>query len=113
MLDTDQSGERRAEPRRTCHKHCLVRFDRRHLDGQPGSAGAEGYMSDLSACGVGLLMQPAVPSGATLTLAPVGSGAAPLPPAHVVRCVPVGGRWRHGCQLEWRLSEEELRGWLA
>jgi len=111
-LYTDQSGERRAEPRRISHKHCLVRFDRRHLDGQPGSVGAEGCVSDLSARGVGLLLQPAIPSGATLAIAPFGSTAVPLPLAHVVRCVPVGGRWRHGCSLERRLSEEELRGWL-
>jgi len=112
-LDTDQSEERRAEPRSVCHRHCLVRFDRRHLDGQPGSVGAAGCVSDLSACGVGLLLQPAVPSGATLAIAPLGSSAVPLPPAHVVRCVPTGGRWRHGCWLERRLSEEELRSWLA
>jgi hypothetical protein len=112
-LDTEQSGERRAEPRRNCHQHCLVRFDRLHLDGQPGSIGAEGYISDLSRCGVCLLLRSGIPSGATLGIAPSGSAAVPLPLAHVVRCVPVGGRWRHGCCLERRLSAEELRGWMA
>jgi hypothetical protein len=110
---TDQLGERRAEPRRFCHHHCLVRFDRRHLDGQPGGVGAEGYISDLSAWGVGLVLRPAIPSGAKLAIDPIEPGMVPLPPAHVVRCVPVGGRWRHGCCWERRLSEEELRSWLA
>jgi len=112
-LPTDESGERRAAPRRICHQHCLVRFDRRHLDGQPGSVGAEGFISDLSASGVALELRPAIPSGATLAITLSGSAARPLPRAHVVRCVPVGGRWRHGCFLERRLSEEELRSWLA
>ena len=112
--DTDRSGERRAQPRRTCHRYCLVRFDRLHLDGQPGSVGVEGSISDLSACGIGLLLRPAIPAGATLAIAPSGSSAAaPLPLAHVVRCVPVDGLWRHGCRLGRRLSEEELHGWLA
>jgi hypothetical protein len=111
--DTNQPGERRAAPRRVCHRHCLVRFDRLYLDGQPGSVGAEGYISDLSARGVGLLLRPSVPSGATLAIAPLGSAAVPLPPARVVRCIPVGGRWRYGCRLERRLSEEELCGWLS
>jgi hypothetical protein len=109
---TDQPEERRAEARRACHQPCLVRFDRRHLDGRPGSVGAEGAVSDLSACGVGLLLRPAVPPGATLAVGPLGSEAAPLPPARVVRCVPAGGRWRYGCALERRLNEEELRAWL-
>jgi hypothetical protein len=112
-LSRDQSGERRAEPRRVCHRHCLVRFDRSHLDGQPGSVGAQGDISDLSPLGVGLLMRPAIPAGATVAIAPSGPNAVPLPAANVVRCVPVGGRWRYGCSLERRLSEEELRGWLA
>jgi hypothetical protein len=111
--DTNHSEERRAESRRICHRHCLVRFDRRHLDGQPGSIGAEGSISDLSACGVGLLLRPAIPSGAMLANTLPGLAAVPLPLAHVVRCVPAGGRWRHCCRLERRLSEEELRGWLA
>jgi hypothetical protein len=110
---TDQSGERRAEPRCVCHRPCLVRFDRRHLDGRSGSVGAEGCINDLSACGVGLLLRPAVPLGATLAVGPLGSAATPLPTVHVVRCVAVGQFWQHGCSLERRLSEEELRAWLA
>jgi hypothetical protein len=53
-------------------------------------------------------MRPAIPSGATVAIAPLGSAALPLPLAHVVPCVLVGGRWRYGCCLERRLSEEEL-----
>jgi len=58
----DQPKERRAGPRRICQRHCLVRFDRRRLDGRPGSVGAEGSIGDLSASGVSLLMRPAVPA---------------------------------------------------
>jgi len=112
-LDTDQTGERRAEPRRICHQHCLVRFDRLHLDGQAGCVGAEGFITDLSSCGVGLVLRPAIPRGATLDIDLLGSSAVPLPAAQVTRCVPVGLHWRHGCCLKRRLSEEELRGWLA
>lgn len=105
--------DRRGEPRRSCHKHCLVRFDRLHFDGQPGSVGAEGYLSDLSASGVGLLLRPAIPSGTTLTIDPLLSSPVTLPPAHVIRCVPVNGLWRHGCCLDRRLTDEELRACLA
>jgi hypothetical protein len=112
-LSTDKSRERRAEPRRICHQPCLVRFDRVHLDGQAGCIGAEGFITDFSSCGVGLLLRPAIPSGAPLEIAPLGSAEGPLPLAHVVCCVPVDGRWRHGCSLERRLSEEELRGLLS
>jgi hypothetical protein len=109
---TNPAEERRAEPRRVCHKHCLVRFDRWHLDGQAGSVGAEGCLSDLSARGVGLLLRTALPAGATLTITTFGLAVAPMAPAHVVRCVPVGRCWRHSCCLKRRLSEEELQGWL-
>jgi hypothetical protein len=112
-LEKDRSEERRAEPRHVCHRHCLVRFDRLHLDDQPGSVGAEGYIRDVSAGGVGLLLRMALPSGAMLAIAPFGSAAVLLLPAQVVRCVPAGNRWRYGCRLERHLSEEELRGWLA
>jgi hypothetical protein len=112
-LDKGRSKERRAAPRHRCHQHCLVRFDRQYLDDQPGSVGAEGYISDVSAGGVSLLLRMALPSGATLAIAPFGSAVVSLPLAQVVRCVPAGGRWRYGCRLERHLSEEELRGWLA
>jgi hypothetical protein len=112
-LDTDPPEERRAEPRRICHHHCLVRFDRQYLDGQPGSVGAPGFLSDISPSGVGLHLRPGIPSGATLVIESLGSSALPLPPAQVVHCVPVDGRWRHGCRLQRRLTEEELRDLLA
>jgi hypothetical protein len=109
----DQSAERRAAGRRACHRPCLVRFDRCHLDGLPGSVGTQGSLCDLSACGLGLLLRPAVPPGATLAVGPLGSEAVSLPPARVVRCVPVGRHWHLGCALQRQLSEEELRGWLT
>jgi hypothetical protein len=108
----DPPEERRADLRHQCHRHCLVSFDRRYLDGQPGSVSAEGYVSDLSASGVGLLLRREIPMGATLAITPFESAPAPLPPAQVVRSVQVGGRWRLGCRLEQRLSEQELRAWL-
>jgi hypothetical protein len=111
-MSTAEREERRAEPRSLCHQHCIVRFDRMHLDGVPGSVGVEGYICDLSPGGVGLLMQPAIPAGATLAIAPIEVAAGPLPPSQVIHCIAVGQRWRHGCRLERRLSQEELRYWL-
>ena len=105
------AGERRAAPRYGCHKHCLVRFDRRQLDGQAGTVGAEGYVSDLSTCGLGLLLRPAIPEGGTLAITPFDPPAEPLS-AHVVRCAPAGRRWRHGCTLKRNLTAKELRAWL-
>jgi PilZ domain len=110
---TDQAKERRANARRPCHRPCLVRFDRRHLDGRAGSVGAEGSIIDLSLCGVGLLLRSAVPPGTTLAVGPFGTEQPPLPLACVVHCVPGDGRWRYGCGLERRLKEEELSAWLA
>jgi len=110
---TDQPQERRAAPRRACHRPCLVRFDRQQLDGQAGSVGAEGSIIDLSACGVGLLMKSAVPPGATLEVGPLNSEKTRLPLACVVRCVPAGWHWQHGCSLERQLNEEELSVWLT
>jgi hypothetical protein len=60
-----------------------------------------------------LVLRPAVPAGATLAIAPLESNALPLPPVRVLRCVPAGRRWRHGCCLERKLSEEEMRRWLT
>ena len=104
--------DRRALGRRACHRPCLVRFDRRHLDGRPGSVAAEAEIQDLSPAGVGLLLKPHLRPGVDLMLQPLDRDRPGLPPARVIRCVPCGGRWRHGCALQRHLSEEELRGWL-
>jgi hypothetical protein len=110
---TGESSDRRARPRCACHRPCIVRFDRRHLDGQPGTVGAEGAVIDLSACGVGLRLRSAILPGATLSVEPLNSETTPLPLACVVRCVHMGGYWQHGCSLERHLNEEELDVWWA
>jgi hypothetical protein len=110
---TEERQERRAEARRACHRPCLVRFDRRRLDGRAGTVGAEGAMIDLSPCGVALLLRSAVPPGTMFALDPLDSGAPPLPPACVIHCVPAGGRWRLGCGLGRRLEEQEWCAWLT
>lgn len=109
----ESSPERRANARRPCHHACLVRFDRRHLDGQPGKVATEGALVDLSPSGVGLLLRSAVPPGATLDVGPLGTERPPLPRACVVHCIPTDGRWRYGCGLERRLDDEELGAWLV
>jgi hypothetical protein len=111
--NTDKPEERRAAERRACHCPCLVYFDRKYLDGLPGSIGTEGEIRDISECGVGLVLRPPVPPGATLTIDSLGRDTGPLPPIHVVRCVPAGLGWHHGCALDRRLSAEELRDWLG
>ena len=109
-----QTNRENVGPRRgvAAASPACVRFDRRHFDGRLGSVGAEGCISDLSTGGMGLFMRPAIPVGTSLAVGPLGSAAAPLPPAHVVRRLPAGAQWCYGCSLDRRLSEEELRAWL-
>lgn len=113
LLHSEHPEERRAGTRRPCRQPCLVRFDRQHLDGRAGSVGAAGSITDLSPCGVGLLLKSAVPLGALLTISPLGAEIPPLPSARVVHRAPGMGRWRYGCGLERALEDEELRAWLA
>jgi hypothetical protein len=109
---SEAPAERRAAERHVCYCPCLVNFDRKHLDGLPGSIATQGEIRDLSACGVGLLLRPSVPTGTILTVGPLGRDAPPLPTLQVVRCVPVGPFWHHGCALDRQLTPDELREWL-
>jgi len=113
LPSTEKPDERRAAERRGCYCPCLVCFDRRHFDGQAGNVRTQGEIRDLSECGVGLLLRPSVPPGVTLTVGPLGRDTPPLPPVQVVRCVPVGLSWHHGCALDRRLTAAELRDWLT
>jgi hypothetical protein len=87
-------------------------MDRKHLDAQEGSVRCQGELLDLSECGVGLSLRFAVSPGAMLFVGPMAGNALALPPAQVVRCVPLGGAWRHGCALGRRLTPEEVEDWL-
>jgi hypothetical protein len=108
----ESQEERRDGERRPCHCPCLVCFERKHFDGLEGSVQTQGAIRDLSECGVGLVLRLSVAPGVMLTVSPLGRATRPLPPLRVVRCVPVGPDWHHGCLLDQRLAEEELRDWL-
>jgi hypothetical protein len=109
---TGPLSDRRATVRRAVHCPCLVRFDRRHLDGVAGCVAAPAEIQDLSAGGVGLLLRPHLPPGAGVALEPLDRDRLELPLAQVVRYVPCSGRWRHGCALGRRLTGAELQDWL-
>jgi hypothetical protein len=111
-MSLPHQGERRAAARHVCHRPCLIRLERTHFDGLAGSIGAGASVRDLSACGAGLALPFHVAPGADLAVGPLGRDGPPLLPARVIRCVPVGGRWHHGCTLARRLTDAELRAWL-
>jgi PilZ domain len=104
--------ERRAAPRHACHRTCLVRFDRVHFDGQPGSVCVRAQIVDVSAGGVGLLLRPHLPAGVALSVSPLGHDRPAMGGVRVVRSAPHGNSWHHGCVLPRQLTEDELQSWL-
>jgi hypothetical protein len=109
---TAPRDDRRSGVRRPCHRPCLVRFARTHLDGQPGSVAVAASVADLSAHGIGLLLRHRLPPGTEVTVCALDEDRPDLPLAGVVRCVPLAQHWHHGCTLARRLTEDELRAWL-
>lgn len=66
---------------------------------------------DISVIGVGLLLPEAVPLGTRLNVELEGRGATPFELlAEVVNVAPhAEGGWRCGCDLVWKISDEELQ----
>ena len=66
---------------------------------------------DISAGGIGLLLPDAVPLGTRLNVELEGHGATPFEIlAEVVNVTPqADGAWRCGCNLVWKISEEEVQ----
>jgi hypothetical protein len=66
---------------------------------------------DISESGMGLVLPEAMPVGTRLTVELDGHGAAPFDlEAEVVNVAPLpDGGWRCGCNLMWKITEDELR----
>ena len=99
-------AERRAHVRYRCEKPTV---------GRVFMANAFRSMSarilDISAGGIGLLLPDAVPPGTRFNVELEGHGALPFEMlAEVVNVTPQpDGSWRCGCDLVWKISEEELQ----
>jgi diguanylate cyclase (GGDEF)-like protein len=99
--------ERRATARVLCDRVARVRR------GESGDAPEEFAMiRDLSALGVGLYLDRRLPLGSLLIIEPLAPGAKALL-ARVLHASEEEGRWRHGCELSTRLSDDDLRSWLG
>ncbi len=98
--------ERRATTRTLCN-----RMARLHRNGPEDGMVEFATIRDLSAMGVGLLLDQALPVGSLVVVEPLRPGAKTLL-ARVVRAVPDGDGWMHGCVLATRLDEDEMHHWL-
>jgi diguanylate cyclase (GGDEF)-like protein len=98
-------AQRRGTARVVCGRTVRVRGE---ADSQEEFATA----CDISVTGVGLIMEKALPVGTVVVVDTLPPGAGPLL-ARVVRVLPEGNRWKHGCSLSRRLNVEELGEWLG
>jgi diguanylate cyclase (GGDEF)-like protein len=95
--------ERRASARVLCNRPAYAR---------PEGESQEDFVTvrDISADGVGLFLEKAIPTGTLLVVEPLTYGAKTLL-AKVVRSNFEEGGWLHGCDLSTRLDEEDIRCW--
>ncbi len=105
-------GERRRAQRRATARVICGRTARVRGEDQEPTLEVPATVSDISAGGVGLSLEVPFLLDTVLVVEPLVPGARPLL-ARVVRVVPEGVRWLHGCALSHRLNAEELRGWLG
>jgi diguanylate cyclase (GGDEF)-like protein len=99
--------ERRATARVLCDRAARVR-----TEGGEEAATDFAVVRDISAAGVGLLLERPVPGSTLLVVEPLFPGP-PALLARVLYATPEGTRWRHGCELSSRLSEDDLCRWQA
>ncbi len=98
-----RGSERRAMARVLCNRAARVR----------GVGGEElATLCNISVGGIGLYLEAPLPQDTMLIVEPLSPTAGALL-ARVVRVVPEGGRWMHGCLLATRLDAEELGAWLG
>jgi diguanylate cyclase (GGDEF)-like protein len=100
-------AERRATARVLCDLPVRVR-----REGEGGAATEFGTVRDLSAEGLCLELDRAVPEGAVVLVEPLTDGGATLL-ARVLRVWAAGSRWRHGCRLAAPLGAEEFCRWVG
>jgi len=99
-------AERRARVRYRCEKPTVGRvFIANAFRSMPA------HILDISASGIGLLLPDAVPVGTRLNVELDGHGATSFEMlAEVVNVTPQAeGGWRCGCDLVWKITEEEVQ----
>ncbi|SRR5579884_2420394 len=100
--------ERRAAPRYRCLSECLVR-----VEGAAEPLDWPGMVYNISATGIGLALPFPALRGMVLAIELRRRAARMRLRARVVRSGLRQYVWFHGCQFTERLSEEQLRRWLA
>src|SRR5581483_7924607 len=102
-----RESERRATARVLCNSPARVRSE-----GQSDEREEFATLRDISAAGIGIHLGDPLPPETVLVIEPLSPGPRTLL-ARVVRTVPEGSGWLHGCILSLRLSDEELSIWLG
>jgi diguanylate cyclase (GGDEF)-like protein len=101
--------ERRATARVLSRRLAKVR-----PEGEPGCPDEFAQVRHVSADGITLCLEREVPAQTLLTVEPLYACGARTLLARVAWTAPgTDGTWLHGCELSTRLSEEEVRCWLA
>ena len=99
--------------RRRCNRSSARGISLVRDQDQAQAAARQARIQDLSATGVGLLLQSSFPVGALLTIAPIGWRASHLLIARVVHLRHTQAGWWHGCQFTQPLSHADLNEWYA
>jgi hypothetical protein len=99
--------------RRRCNRSSARGISLVRDQDQVQAAARRARIQDLSATGIGLLLQSSFPVGALLTVAPIGWRASRLLIARVVHLRHTSAGWLHGCQFTQPLSHPDLHEWYA
>jgi diguanylate cyclase (GGDEF)-like protein len=100
--------ERRSTVRVLCNCPTRVR-----PEGDPGQETVFAMIKNLSAAGIGALLESPLPVGTLLSIEPMCNPQAKTLLARVVRTDPDPKGWFHGCELSQQLSSEDIQNWLA
>jgi hypothetical protein len=100
--------ERRRAVRYRCLRDCIIRLE----GATPGVGDWCGMTYDLSTRGIGVALLYPLTVGTVLVVEKFGRSSAPVLRGRVVRSVPLGFLWLHGCELIQPMGEEELQDWL-
>jgi hypothetical protein len=108
-------GDRRAAPRRPTERRATARVlceraVRVRTEGTEEAATDFAVVCDISAGGVGLMLERPIACGTLLVVDSLSPGP-PTLLARVLYAAAEGTRWRHGCELSARLGEDQLCHW--
>jgi hypothetical protein len=106
VLGEPPPAERRGAPRQASGLVSLVR-----AEGPAKALARRALVRDVSATGVGLLLDWHYPPGTLLAVAPLGWVVPRILVARVIRTGPEGPGWVHGCELTEPLGGAELLHW--